>query len=203
MSAGSITSTTSDRHSNTSLPDPVRGGPLPPLQHPFWLLSHPEAHIPILPAPGPISDILSKFSQCIIPGRDPTQIALSITGPLGRTVRGHHTFMVGFDTDTRAHHTPVTPITAIPTGTKTMNRLAPIRSGRSHSTTTQSLDLNIHSSCSRHLILIPLVYPLPIPLSDRSTASPRSNPVCAGRSPRTIIPLQSNSLMPSPSIQSP
>ena len=136
VSAGSITTTISDRHPNTSLPDPVRGGSLLPPQHPSWLLGHPEAYIPIPPAFGLISDILSKFSQCIILGRDSTAIALSIIGLPGCIVWGHHTFMVGFDIDTRAYHTPVTPITAIPTGMKTMNRLAPIRSGRSSSTTT-------------------------------------------------------------------
>ena len=136
VSAGSITTIISDRHSNTSLPDPVRGGSLLLPQHLFRLFSHPEAYIPILPAFGLISDILSKFSQCIILGRDSMLIALLIIGPLGCIVRGHHTFMVGFDIDTRAYHTSVTTITAIPTAIKTMNRLAPIRSGRSSSTTT-------------------------------------------------------------------
>jgi heme/copper-type cytochrome/quinol oxidase subunit 1 len=83
VSAGSITMIISDRHSNTSLPDPVRGGSLLLLQHPFWLFGHPEAYIPILPASGLISDILSKFSQCIILGRDSMLIALLIIGLLG------------------------------------------------------------------------------------------------------------------------
>jgi cytochrome c oxidase subunit 1 len=86
VSAGSITSIISDRHSNTSLPDPVRGGSLLLSQHLFWFSSHPEAHISILPASGLISDIPSKFSQCIILGRDPMQIALLITGLPGRIV---------------------------------------------------------------------------------------------------------------------
>ena len=120
--AGSITTTTSDRHSNTSLLDPVRGGSILPSQHSLRFPRHPEVHIPIPPASGLISDILSKFSQCIIPGRDPTLIALPVIGFSGRTVRGHHTFMVGFDIDTRAYHTPVTAITAIPTGMKITNR---------------------------------------------------------------------------------
>ena len=39
----------------------------------------------------------SKFSQCIISGRDSMLIALLITAVSGCIVRGHHTFMVGFD----------------------------------------------------------------------------------------------------------
>ena len=41
--------------------------------------------------------MISKFSQCIISGRDSMLIALLITAVLGCIVRGHHTFMVGFD----------------------------------------------------------------------------------------------------------
>ena len=70
-----------------------------------WLL--------ILPAFGLISDILSKFSQCIIFGRDSMLIALLIIGFLGCIVWGHHMFMVGFDIDTRAYYTAVTSIIAI------------------------------------------------------------------------------------------
>ena len=68
--AGRITTITSDRHSNTSFLDPLRGGDLISPQHSFWSLSHPEAHIPIIPAFGMISEILSKYSQCNIFGRD-------------------------------------------------------------------------------------------------------------------------------------
>jgi heme/copper-type cytochrome/quinol oxidase subunit 1 len=48
---------------------------------------------------GLISDIISKFSQCIIFGRDTMLIAILIIGFLGCIVWGHHMFMVGFDID--------------------------------------------------------------------------------------------------------
>jgi len=43
--------------------------------------------------------MISKFSQCIISGRDSMLIALLIIAVLGCIVRGHHMFMVGFDLD--------------------------------------------------------------------------------------------------------
>jgi cytochrome c oxidase subunit 1 len=70
----------------------------------------------------------SKFGQCIISGRDPMLIALSITAVLGCIVWGHHMFMVGFDLDTRPYLTFPTPIIAIPTGIKILNRLTTIYS---------------------------------------------------------------------------
>ena len=48
-------------------------------------------------------------------------IALLITAVLGCIVRGHHTFMVGFDLDTRSYSTYLTSIIAIPTGIKILN----------------------------------------------------------------------------------
>ena len=69
-------------------------------QHPFRSPGHPEAHIPILPASGLTSEIPTKYVQCSISGRDPTLIALFVTGILGRIARGHHTSIVGFDIDT-------------------------------------------------------------------------------------------------------
>ena len=41
--------------------------------------------------------MISKFSQCIIFGRDSMLIALLIIAVLGCIVWGHHMFMVGFD----------------------------------------------------------------------------------------------------------
>jgi len=84
--AGRITTITSDRHSNTSFLDPLRGGDLISPQHSFRSLSHPEAHIPIIPAFGMISEILSKYSQCYIFGRDSTLIAILTTTFSGRIV---------------------------------------------------------------------------------------------------------------------
>ncbi len=64
------------------------------------------------------------MNQCIIYGRDSMLIALFIIGILGCIVRGHHMFIVGFDIDTRAYYTSATPIIAIPTGIKILNRFA-------------------------------------------------------------------------------
>ena len=127
--AGSITMIIFDRHFNTSFFDPIRGGSVILFQHLFWFFGHPEAYILILPAFGLVSDILSKFSQCIIYGRDSMIIALSIIALLGCIVWGHHMFMVGFDIDTRAYYTASTSIIAIPTGIKILNWLATIWSG--------------------------------------------------------------------------
>ncbi len=55
-------------------------------------------------------------------------IALLITAVLGCIVRGHHTFMVGFDLDTRSYLTFSTSILSIPTGTKILNQLATLPS---------------------------------------------------------------------------
>ncbi len=57
-------------------------------------------------------------------------IALLITAVLGCIVRGRHTFMVGFDLDTRSYLTFSTSIIAIPSGFKILNRLATVRSSR-------------------------------------------------------------------------
>ena len=94
VSAGVITMIISDRHSNRPSLDPIRGGDLLLPQHLPWFLRHPEVHISILPAFGLISEMISKFSQCIISGRDSMLIALLITAVSGCIVRGHHTFMV-------------------------------------------------------------------------------------------------------------
>ena len=126
VSAGVITMIIFDRHFNCPFFDPLRGGDLLLPQHLPWFLRHPEVHILILPAFGLISEMISKFSQCIISGRDPMLIALLIIAVLGCIVWGHHMFMVGFDLDTRSYFTFSTSIIAIPTGIKILNWLATI-----------------------------------------------------------------------------
>jgi heme/copper-type cytochrome/quinol oxidase subunit 1 len=50
----------------------------------WWVrFGHPEVYILILPAFGLVSDILSKYSQCIIFGRDTMLIAILVIGFLG------------------------------------------------------------------------------------------------------------------------
>ncbi len=93
----------SDRHSNRPSLDPLRGGDLLSPQHLPWFLRHPEVYILILPAFGLISEMIPKFSQCIISGSDAMLIAFLITPVVGCIVRGHHTSMVGFDLDTRSY----------------------------------------------------------------------------------------------------
>jgi len=72
-----------DRHFNCSFFDPLRGGDLLLFQHLFWFFGHPEVYILILPAFGLVSEMISKFSQCIIFGRDSMLIALLIIAVLG------------------------------------------------------------------------------------------------------------------------
>jgi cytochrome c oxidase subunit 1 len=76
----------SDRHSNGCSHDIIRGGDISLSQHLFWLLGHPEAYTLTLPGFGSISEIPPKFSQCTIPARDSTLLALFITGVSGCTV---------------------------------------------------------------------------------------------------------------------
>lgn len=70
-----------------------------------------------------ISEILSKYSQCNILGRDSTLIAIFTTTFLGRIVRGHHLHIIGSDIVTLGH------LTTIPTGIKIPNLLPTIQTG--------------------------------------------------------------------------
>ena len=75
-------------------------------------------------------------------------IALFVIGIIGRIVRGHHMFIVGFDIDTRSHSTTATSITAIPTGIKILNWLATMWSACYLSTTPISFIIGFLSSSS-------------------------------------------------------
>jgi len=115
-----------DRHFNTSFFDSFRGGDVLLFQHLFWFFGHPEVYILIIPAFGLISEIISKFSQCMIFGRDSMIIALLLIVIIGFIVWGHHMFMTGLDIVTRIYFTSITSIIAIPTGIKIFNWLSTI-----------------------------------------------------------------------------
>ena len=127
--AGCITMIIFDRHFNSSFFDPIRGGDLSLFQHLFRFSGHPEVYILILPAFGIVSEVISKFTQCIIFGRDSMSIAIILIAFIGCIVWGHHMFMVGFDIDTRTYSTTATSIIAVPTGIKILNWLGTIWSG--------------------------------------------------------------------------
>lgn len=84
--AACITMIIYDRHFNCCFFDPFRGGDVLLFQHLFWFFGHPEVYILILPAFGLISEIVSKYVQCYIFGRDSMFVALLLIGLLGCVV---------------------------------------------------------------------------------------------------------------------
>ena len=124
--AACITMIIFDRYINGCFFDILRGGDVLLFQHLFWFFGHPEAYILILVGFGIISEIISKFSQCIIFGYDSMLLSLFIIGILGCIVWGHHMYIVGFDVDTRTYFTSSTSIIAIPTAIKIINWLCTI-----------------------------------------------------------------------------
>ena len=69
-----------------------------------------EVYILIIPAFGIVSEILSKYSQCFVFGRDSMLISLLTIAILGCIVWGHHMFLVGFDIITMGYFTAATSI---------------------------------------------------------------------------------------------
>ena len=87
------------------------------------LLGHPEVYILIIPAFGIISIIISGITQIIIFGNQSMILAMSCISILGSVVWGHHMYIVGMESDTRAYFTVVTIMISLPTGTKIFNWL--------------------------------------------------------------------------------
>ena len=116
-----------DLHYNTVFFDPIFGGDPVLYQHFFWLFGHPEVYILIIPAFGIISIIISGITQIILFGNQSMILAMSCISILGSVVWGHHMYIVGMESDTRAYFTAVTMMISLPTGTKIFNWLCTYR----------------------------------------------------------------------------
>merc|ERR1711887_81629 len=120
---GALLMVLADLHSNTLFFDPVFGGDPVLYQHLFWFFGHPEVYILIIPAFGIISIIISGIAQIILFGNQSMILAMSCISILGSVVWGHHMYIVGMESDTRAYFTVVTIMISLPTGTKIFNWL--------------------------------------------------------------------------------
>ena len=122
--SGALLLILSDLHSNTLFFDPIFGGDPIFYQHLFWFFGHPEVYILIIPGFGLISIIISGILQKIIFGTQSMIFAMSSISLLGSLVWGHHMYIIGLESDTRAYFTTVTIFISLPTGTKIFNWLS-------------------------------------------------------------------------------